>query len=374
MTTRYVGAGGNDANDGLSWANRKLTLNGAEDSPVAAGDTVYVGPGAYRETLTVDVSGTSGNPITYIGDYTGANTDGVGGVVRITGSNDDQTATRTRCITASAKAYRTMRGFTMDGVTSSSIAVYLTGAGCTDWIIDECYIAAPVGGTGIYCDGASQARVTVSACYIEGEPSAIGIYFSHGSTLNDVAHVVENTIIHAASAAGGVYSFKVGGVTVKNCAVLDAGVGIRVQSALAVGQTLTVRNCIVARCATGLQATTTAEFSEDYNAVSNCVTARTNVTAGANSVARLQLQDTRWFHETVNGGTLITPYDLASYSTLVELNSGTGAPSTDMRGASQTGSYREWGPLEYNASLDIEAGSGAAVGPVIGCGFIRGVS
>ena len=45
MTIRYVGIGGNDSNDGLSWANRKLTLNGVEDTPVEAGDTVYVGAG-----------------------------------------------------------------------------------------------------------------------------------------------------------------------------------------------------------------------------------------------------------------------------------------------------------------------------------------
>ena len=45
MTVRYVGPGGNNSNDGLSWANRKLTLNGVEDTPVAAGDIVYVGAG-----------------------------------------------------------------------------------------------------------------------------------------------------------------------------------------------------------------------------------------------------------------------------------------------------------------------------------------
>ena len=48
MTTYYVGSGGSDANAGTSWALRKLTLNGAEDIPVAAGDVVYVGPGVYR--------------------------------------------------------------------------------------------------------------------------------------------------------------------------------------------------------------------------------------------------------------------------------------------------------------------------------------
>ena len=78
MTTRYVGPGGNDANSGLTWALRKLTLNGVEDTPVVAGDEIVVGPGVYRETLTVDVSGAAGSPITYTADVTGQRTDGVG--------------------------------------------------------------------------------------------------------------------------------------------------------------------------------------------------------------------------------------------------------------------------------------------------------
>src|SRR3990167_11457332 len=112
MTTRYVGAGGSDANSGLTWALRKLTLNGVEDTPVVAGDLVYVGPGTYSELLTVDVSGTAGNPIEYRGDYLGQNTDGVGGVVRVTGSDNDQTATRANCIAAgAARNYRTFTRF-----------------------------------------------------------------------------------------------------------------------------------------------------------------------------------------------------------------------------------------------------------------------
>ena len=57
MPTYFVGSGGNDGNSGLTWALRKLTLNGAEDVPVIAGDTVIVGAGVYRELLTVDVDG-----------------------------------------------------------------------------------------------------------------------------------------------------------------------------------------------------------------------------------------------------------------------------------------------------------------------------
>src|SRR3989304_345197 len=111
MTIYYVGPGGNDANNGLSWANRKLTLNGAEDVPVAAGDTVYVGPGVYREGLVLDVDGSVGNIITYIADVTGQETGGGGGIVRITGRDNDQTATRANAISGVGRDYRTLRGF-----------------------------------------------------------------------------------------------------------------------------------------------------------------------------------------------------------------------------------------------------------------------
>src|SRR3989304_2901889 len=96
MTVYYVGPGGNDANNGLSWANRKLTLNGAEDVPVAAGDTVYVGPGGYRG---------------------GLGRGGGGGIVRITGSDNDQTATRANAISGVGRHYRPLRGFLLDTLT-----------------------------------------------------------------------------------------------------------------------------------------------------------------------------------------------------------------------------------------------------------------
>jgi hypothetical protein len=42
MAIYYVGSGGSDSNDGQTYATRKLTPNGAEDIPVAAGDTVVL--------------------------------------------------------------------------------------------------------------------------------------------------------------------------------------------------------------------------------------------------------------------------------------------------------------------------------------------
>jgi hypothetical protein len=84
------------------------------------------------------VSGAAGSPITYIGDYTGANTDGVGGVVRITGSDDDITATRWSCVYGPGKHYRTFENFQMD-FTPGNI-IYVDG-GAHHWILENCYIS-----------------------------------------------------------------------------------------------------------------------------------------------------------------------------------------------------------------------------------------
>lgn len=124
MTTRYVdGTDGNDGYDGLAsvWDGThgpKKTLNGCEDTPVVAGDLVHVRSGVYREMLTCDVSGAVGNVIEYRGDYAGLIWAG-GGVVRITGSDNDQTATRASCINDNSvqRDYRTFRGFAMDTAT-----------------------------------------------------------------------------------------------------------------------------------------------------------------------------------------------------------------------------------------------------------------
>ncbi len=373
MTTYYVGSGGNDASAGTSWNTRKLTLNGVEDAPVAAGDTVYVGPGVYRETLTVDVSGTAGNPITYIGDYTGANTDGTGGVVRITGSDNDITATRTRCIYASTtRNYRTFRGFTLE-MASQDCVLWTDGSNVT---FDRCVIVQTGSAqVGLYFQGANQANHVVSNCFLEGvHPSSYALIFSHSSTLSNVGHVVSNCNVHGSQY--GLTAIRVGGWTAKNCTIRTpgspggGGSGVRVLTALAVGQTVTVNNCIFWGCGVGMIATTTGEITENYNALFACSTNRTNVSTGANSNAYPYQPDTRPLHEILQGGTLVSEYDLASYSPLVELNSGTGATSTDMRGASVVGTYREWGALEYNASLDTEGGGGVAFNPV-GGGFIN---
>ena len=135
MTTYYVGKGGDNANDGTTWVLRKLTIAGAEALSLVGDDVVYVGPGTYREALATSDSGSSGSPITFIGDQTGENTDGIGGAVRWTGSNDDRWQARSQCISVS-HTYRTFQGFHLDGA-GVLVRIYEDTAVFTDCVFEE---------------------------------------------------------------------------------------------------------------------------------------------------------------------------------------------------------------------------------------------
>jgi hypothetical protein len=277
MTTYYVGTGGNNGSNGLSWANRKLTLNGAEDIPLVAGDTVYVGPGVYRELLTLDVSGSSGNPITYIGDVSGINTDGIGGTVRVTGTDNEQTKARAACVTGTSRSFRTFRGFSFD---STSGINFTCPTASTDYIVEYCSFH---GSDNTAMQFTGPTNISVKNCLIFGCVGP-GIIFTSTGTTNDKNCIVENCIFIQGNQVG-VQSVRVGGVFVYSSLFIGCSVGARVNTALAAGQVMTVNGCNFYACPTGVSATVTGELVENYNNFNCCGTLRTNVSVGANSLA-----------------------------------------------------------------------------------------
>lgn len=358
MTTRYVdGVAGNDGNNGLAPVfdgvnGPKLTLNGAEDTPVVAGDLVHIKAGAYRETLTVDVSGGAGSPVEYRGDYAGSIWSGAGGVVRITGSDNDQTAVRASCIVATTKNYRTFNGFAMD--TCSSYLLNLTDP--QNWIINGVHLhnlTAAIAGNCLRIAGANQLAVALTNSVVApGLANQYQVNFTHAVAVNNTGHVISNCIMqHGGYTTGPIYSDKIGGITVKNSGFHGGQYGILALN-LAAGQAVTVNNCLVQSAGNGLWAGVLGMVVEDFNTIAGCTTPRVNVAVGANSNVIPPLFDTRWFFEMVNGGNMVTPFDLGAWSQLINV-AGTNPPATDMRGTGAIGGVREWGPLEYDPSLAL---------------------
>ena len=255
MTIRYVGKGGSDAWDGLSWATRKLTLNGMEDTPVQAGDTIYIGPGIYRETLTVDVSGSSGNPITYEGDVTGVHTDGIGGLVAISGSNDDVTKTRSQCVDhpSTNRNYRTWRGIQFQMCTGRAYETY----NCNDIIWEDCLWYAT--GQCIFFQVDPGDRFEIRRCiFYLGNYAANLMSILGADNLSN--SVIENCIVFGKDGnADGFDCQGASSITIRNCTMISLSSAITANAGVAEGNG--VYNCLFYSC---MNAVRGGEFYVDY--------------------------------------------------------------------------------------------------------------
>lgn len=367
MANYFVRKTGSDANAGTTKGAAKLTIQAAINIATSPGDNVYVGAGVYREIVTFGTSGTAGNVISLIGDYKGTFTDDAG-VVRITGSNDDITATRANCITAAGKSFLSVFGFVCDMSTSHPIKFANSGANdFSDITITECHVHG-VGSFvyGMLFDQAAASKkfsnITISSCVVFGGQSS-GVQIQLATETNGLNILVSNCMFIGTGGVG-LRVYRVGGLTVQNCTFISTILVAFLMDGNTGTALANCYNCIFYSCIGGMQSNVAATITEDHNTFYGCQTNRTNVAAGANSVTRPPLFDTRWFFEAVNGGRLVTPFDLASYSTLVEYNSGTGAPATDLRGAPVVGTYREWGALEHSANYQI--GGRVSIDPIGG--------
>lgn len=228
MTIRYVGKGGNNSNDGSTWALRKKSLNSVE-SLLNAGDTVYVGPGEYYVAdgaLECDKSGSSGSPISYIGDVTGQYTDGVGGVVRLSGVADperDIAIASYLVRNVAGREYRTFKGFAYDGYSTAGI---YCDTGFDGLVVEDCIFAvAPTTNAlaGIQLDvdvGEVGHSIEVRRCFFTGHRNAGFSTFGFAAD-REIDATFENCIFDLDSTSG-IHISSTYGLTVKNCTFIKS--------------------------------------------------------------------------------------------------------------------------------------------------------
>jgi hypothetical protein len=340
MADYYVDSiNGDPGNGGTSWADALDALNDAEDLPVSAGDTVHC-RGVFREQLTWDVSGTPGNEISYVG-YRHPDT---GLSCRITGSDDDETITRSYCVYADGIDYRILQRFVID--TSSGSNIYLD-TGCISVTIADCVFQMS-GDNHILIADAGQSGIVIQRCVFLGinyNDSGISLTDSAGTA--NGGHTIENCQFFGDGTA--ITSSEVGGITVRNNLFSGCYRAVRVSTALPGGYTaITVNNCALHGGRYGLVAVNVGEIVENYNNFWQCATSLSNVNAGANSVAYPTLLALPGLVDGVE-----PPWFLGKLSSWSALGSiaGTGVASDDLFGFTRSGTS-SWGPIEYAAARD----------------------
>lgn len=289
MATYYVRTpanGGNDANAGTSTSTAWATFTKAfSASGFTSGDTVYIEPGVYRETVTaLNTSPTTRAFV--IGDYNGA-IFGTVGEVRLTSftTSDDAAGTTTTLLNLNTRDLITIRGIRFEGagrcidVPSGSVSID----------IEDCVIIAKGSGAIAFTSASATAlNCNMRRCIVFGLSDAIIVSPNIASNIT-VNMNIENCMITATTNRGIQFSAaNTGGVasacTVKNCTI-HAPTGINaVTASYSTSGGIVVTNTLFALCTTGIAAGTTGQVSENFNRFAQCSTATTNITTnGANS-------------------------------------------------------------------------------------------
>ena len=200
MATYFVdGTNGSDTNAGTSATTAWATVgHAASYSSLAAGDTVWIAPGTYFETLTFSVDGTSGSPILWKGDpdCTQSWSSGVEpGPVKISGADSSTLvpASTGTVITLTGVEYNEFYDLYFDGIDITSSSNYIVrGDSSAGQKFVRCSM---VGGYyGVY-------QVALEYCFVLG--GYYGVYYCN-STYNGY---VKNSIVISGYNSGEYSSF-----------------------------------------------------------------------------------------------------------------------------------------------------------------------
>ena len=304
MADYYVRKTGLDSNDGLTAGAAFLTIDKAANT-VTAGSTVWVGAGVYREQVTMDTAGTSGNVITYIADVTGENALDPGLVVISAFDNEYSAAARSSCWNPTQKEFITVRGFVMTGGTLNVIHdSHATSLSYEEVMFEDCVL--------ISGDDDSDGAVSLDVNATTSVPTTVGLtlrrcvivgsvliqYDENGTSESNIKMVFDSNLwvgLGDTTSLGPSLEFdkvasstwSVGGITIANNTFYGVGYGIYVEKPTATTFTnpITVRNNYFAFADRdiSMSASGSEDFIDsDYNLSVHVSTNFSNVVQGPN--------------------------------------------------------------------------------------------
>jgi len=259
MANYRIGEGGDDGADGLTYVSRLLTI-GEYASRAAPGDYGWLTKGVYREQGVLSTSGTPGNEIYLIGDRSGHMTDGVGGEIRLSGSDDDESAARNYNLSITGD-YITLRGMSLD--TTLSHNLLLTDVSHVT-IEDMIYQAGSGNGNLIRVNGDS-ANITIQRNrFLLGPENSGCVYFNDAVTQrDDTGNIVQNNLF--VNSVYGLYIARITGMYIRHNTFLGNYYGIRDWFAHTGGKVNWMYDNIFAGGAYGIRYVNAVDVVEDYN-------------------------------------------------------------------------------------------------------------
>lgn len=302
MATYFVRKSGNDGSAGTSAGAAWLTIGKALGAAgIASGDTVYIGAGVYRESVTVAMTSAVAETFV-IADVEGSQTGDAGEVRWTARTTNDKTAPTTKTLDLAGRDHLTFQRLVLEGGTTSCVDAATTPVS-TNVKFQDCTFISGTGAASddqliLWDNSAGEAATwTVERCVFLGTYGGY-IKFNSlttGSSDYDLAFTVRNClfvggavgglsahgVIYGTGGGGGSGSGKPGGIVAQNCTCLVGGADfMQVDANYSTTTTCKAKNCVL--IGGGLNSGTSGSIVEDYNVIV-AATTRTNVSAGGSS-------------------------------------------------------------------------------------------
>jgi len=294
VSTYFVRISGSDSNAGTSAGAAFRTIGKALGATgIGNGDTVYIGAGTYRETVTVATAGSFTVPTFVIGDVDGARTGDAGEVIwtnYLNGWYDTPAAVSP--LNLAGKRFFTLKNLhIVAGGANSAVNANTPHSG--DMVFDTCVLVSFNSAAIAHTPTAGQSsNWTITNCQVVSTSGIQGILFTFATGLSvdwDSNIQIVDSLVWCTSAqaiaatSSGTNSFEGGGVDVLRCTLIGT-VGFSTLTSRVGGSVLqypcTVQDCLIL-------ATTNLAASEAGNLLdlggNVGVGAYTNMTAHATS-------------------------------------------------------------------------------------------
>ena len=350
MPTYYVkpaAQGGNNSLAGTSaataWATVAYALSSS--SGFASGDTLYVAPGVYTDTISITMS----NPTVetnIIGDPTIAQFSGLTpGPVVITNYNSTLSGSgyTGNIITATTKNFLHFQNikFAID----NNRLVLTT---CTNWKFTKCSFVSRVNNSDIITitsPTSTAVNLTVNKCVFVGGNQSLNIT---GQSVADGSTIIDSIFMQPTNSAMLLNSVQ---VAVYNCIVTGTQYGI-LQAPGSLTFPTTVRNSLLYKNTVDLQCVTVNNaIVENYNRLLS-PTPRANV---ANNLTSSSVGDigVDFFESLLWGINNVQPFTSYLSSPNASFGNATGAPVADIYGVTWTGTSPDAGAGTYRVITSV---------------------